>query len=102
MAAESSDVAGGAAPPCWICKTHTADSGEHKTKRSDLLAVLGKPSQREPLFYHDLHKRNQSVGSLDAKILKNPVVFAPTATMRAPSLTISPGRRCPTGCGRAG
>jgi hypothetical protein len=34
---------------------------------------LGKPSQSEPLFYHDLHKRNQPVGSLDAKILKNPI-----------------------------
>lgn len=58
---------------CWICKKNKADSGEHKTKRSDLLAVLGKPSQGEPFYYHDLHKRNRPVGSLDAKILKNPV-----------------------------
>ena len=58
---------------CWICKTNKADSGEHKTKRSDLLAVLGKPSQEEPFYYHDLHKANRPVGSLDAKILKSPV-----------------------------
>lgn len=76
MAAETSANvagAGAAAPLCWICKTNKADSGEHKTKRSDLLAVLGKPSQQEPLFYHDLHKHNQPIGSLDAKILKNPI-----------------------------
>lgn len=58
---------------CWICKTNKADSGEHKTKRSDLLAVLGKPSQEEPFYYHDQAKRNRAVGSLDAKILKSPV-----------------------------
>lgn len=60
-------------PLCWICRTNTADSGEHKTKRSDLLAVLGTPSQAEPFYYHDLHKANRPVGSLDAKILKSPV-----------------------------
>jgi hypothetical protein len=58
---------------CWICKEKPADSGEHKTKRSDLLAVLGNPSQKEPFFYHDLQKANRPVGSLDAKILKSPV-----------------------------
>jgi hypothetical protein len=60
-------------PLCWICKTDVADSGEHKTKRSDLLAVLGKPTQAQPFYYHDLHKRNRPVGSLDARILKSPV-----------------------------
>jgi hypothetical protein len=60
-------------PLCWICKTNAADSGEHKTKRSDLLAVLGSPTQTVPHFYHDLHRRNTPVGSLDAKILKSPV-----------------------------
>ncbi|QOZ24094.1 hypothetical protein XH93_11290 [Bradyrhizobium sp. CCBAU 51753] len=58
---------------CWICSENKADSGEHKTKRSDLLAVLGKPSQQAPFFYHYLHKANRPVGSLDAKILKSPV-----------------------------
>jgi hypothetical protein len=37
------------------------------------LAVLGTPSQEKPFFYHDLHKANRAVGSLDAKILKSPV-----------------------------
>jgi hypothetical protein len=67
--------AGAAAPEplCWICDKNKADSGEHKTKRSDLLAVLGTPTQSEPFYYHDLHKANRPVGSLDAKILKSPV-----------------------------
>lgn len=42
--------AAGADPLCWICKANKADSGEHKTKRSDLLAVLGTPSQEKPFF----------------------------------------------------
>lgn len=68
------DAAAAAAEPlCWICNTNKADSGEHKTKRSDLLAVLGTPTQSEPFYYHDLHKANRAVGSLDAKILKSPV-----------------------------
>jgi len=60
-------------PLCWICKKNKADSGEHKTKRSDLLSVLGKPTQGEPFFYHDMLKANRPVGSLDANILKSPV-----------------------------
>jgi hypothetical protein len=67
--------AAAADPLCWICKQNKADSGEHKTKRSDLKAVLGPPTQEEPFFYHDLHKANRPVGSLDAKILKSPVRF---------------------------
>jgi hypothetical protein len=66
-------VAAVAQPLCWICKEKPADSGEHKTKRSDLLAVLGRPTQEEPFYYHDLHKANRPVGSLDARILKSPV-----------------------------
>jgi hypothetical protein len=73
MGAEPKANAAAADPLCWICKKNKADSGEHKTKRSDLLAVLGTPTQEEPFFYHDLHKANRSVGSLDAKILKSPV-----------------------------
>jgi hypothetical protein len=57
-------------PPCWICGG-PGDSGEHKTKRSDLKAVFGKPSQAQPLFYHDRNRKNQRVGSLDAKLLKS-------------------------------
>lgn len=58
---------------CWICKERKADSGEHKTKRSDLLAVLGKPTQDEPFYFQALNRRNKPIGSLDAKILKSPI-----------------------------
>jgi hypothetical protein len=58
---------------CWICNEHEANSGEHKTKRSDLLAVLGNPSQAEPFYYHDMEQPNRLVKSLDAKILKAPI-----------------------------
>ncbi|MGA8493986.1 MAG: hypothetical protein WB764_00795, partial [Xanthobacteraceae bacterium] len=62
-----------AADLCWICNHDEADSGEHKTKRSDLLAVLGNPTQEEPFYYSDLERLNRPVGSLDAKILKAPI-----------------------------
>jgi hypothetical protein len=68
---KSADAA--AAPLCWICNQNEANSGEHKTKRSDLLAVLGNPTQEEPFHYHDLEQRNRPVKSLDAKILKAPI-----------------------------
>jgi hypothetical protein len=58
---------------CWICNRNEANSGEHKTKRSDLLAVLGAPTQTSPFYYSDLELLNRPVGSLDAKILKSPV-----------------------------
>jgi len=63
----------GDGPLCWICNLNKANSGEHKTKRSDLLAVLGNPTQESPFYYHDLHTPNRPVRSLDAKILKSPV-----------------------------
>jgi hypothetical protein len=58
---------------CWICNSNEANSGEHKTKRSDLAAVLGQPTQDQPFYFHDLERRNKPVGSLDAKILKAPI-----------------------------
>jgi hypothetical protein len=60
-------------PLCWICNRNEANSGEHKTKRSDLLAVLGKPTQDQPFYFSDLDRRNRPIGSLDAKILKAPI-----------------------------
>ena len=36
---------------CWICNRNEANSREHKTKKSDLLAVLGKPTQDEPFYF---------------------------------------------------
>jgi hypothetical protein len=86
-------------PLCWICEKNKADSGEHKTKRSDLLAVLGKPSQGEPFFYHDLHKRNRPVGSLERRYSSRRCASAPTATTPARNRTTSLGRPCRTGCG---
>jgi hypothetical protein len=62
-----------ARPLCWICNRNEANSGEHKTKRSHLLAVLGEPTQEEPFYFHDLKRRNRPVGSLNAKILKAPI-----------------------------
>ena len=56
---------------CWICGSD-ADSAEHKTKRSDLKAVFGRPTQAQPLFFHDQTRKNRRVGSLDAKLLKSP------------------------------
>jgi hypothetical protein len=44
--------AAAADPLCWICKQNKADSGEHKTKRSDLKAVLGPPTQEASRFEH--------------------------------------------------
>jgi hypothetical protein len=61
------------APLCWICNLNEANSGEHKTKRSDLLAVLGEPTQTNPFYYHDLERPNRPVKGLDAKILKAPI-----------------------------
>jgi hypothetical protein len=58
---------------CWICNRNEANSGEHKTKRSDLAAVLGSPTQDRPLYFHDIERRNKPVKSLDAKILKVPI-----------------------------
>jgi hypothetical protein len=70
---ESKKAADKAAPLCWICNRNEANSGEHKTKRSDLLAVLGNPTQEAPFFYSDLKKANRPVKSLKADILKSPV-----------------------------
>lgn len=100
VAAEAPAAAAGETM-CWICKTNKADAGEHKTKRSDLLAVLGNPTQEKPFFYHDVDKPNRPVGSLDAKILKSPVRICAHCN-NARSLTIALGRKCPTGCVRGG
>jgi hypothetical protein len=58
-------------PPCWICNDR-GNSGEHKTKRSDLKAAFGEPTQKNPLYFHNEKRKNQLVRSLDAKILKSP------------------------------
>jgi hypothetical protein len=60
-------------PICWICRKNSADTGEHKIKRSDLRAILGKHPQGGPFYYHDPHRANCIVQSIDAKIMKSPV-----------------------------
>jgi hypothetical protein len=55
---------------CWICGEPGPLTGEHRTKRSDLKAVFGTPTQQQPLFWHDVNRKNRWVGSLDAAILK--------------------------------
>jgi hypothetical protein len=69
---EGTDARVGAAL-CWICSRNEANSGEHMTKRSDLAAVLGSPTQERPFYFHDLERPNKLVKSLDAKILKAPI-----------------------------
>lgn len=58
---------------CWICGVNNADSGEHKTKRSDLAEVLGSPTQDRPLYFSDVKRRNKHIQSLNAPILKSPI-----------------------------
>lgn len=62
-----------AQPLCWICNVNEANSGEHKTKRSDLLAVLGKPTQERPFYLHDPEGRIFPVKGLSARILQAPI-----------------------------
>ncbi|MBC3885208.1 hypothetical protein [Undibacterium griseum] len=61
---------------CWICGAEEAATREHLTKASDLKALFGKPSQRNPLYFHasDLtgisRRRNIRVGRLKSDTLK--------------------------------
>jgi len=40
---------------CWICGGPAA-TGEHKTKQSDLRAVLGTPKQEKPFYYQHVER----------------------------------------------
>src|SRR5216683_2911917 len=55
---------------CWICGV-PATTGEHKTKQSDARAVLGKPTQARPFYYHDKSVRNRRIGSYKGEFLKS-------------------------------
>jgi hypothetical protein len=55
---------------CWICGA-AANTGEHKTKQSDLRAVLGKTSQSKPYYYHDKSTQNRPIGSYKRVFLKS-------------------------------
>lgn len=55
---------------CWICGA-AADSREHRIKRSDLKAVVGKsPTQANPIYIHTAVRKNRRIGSLNADALK--------------------------------
>jgi hypothetical protein len=56
--------------PCWICGAPAATTREHRTKRSDLKSIAGKPNQSSPIFFHTAQRMNRRVGSLDADVLK--------------------------------
>lgn len=54
---------------CWICG-NLANSGEHKTKGSDLRDVLRQPTQKAPLYFHSGAGTNQRVNTLrDPKLV---------------------------------
>jgi hypothetical protein len=55
---------------CWICESAAADSGEHKSKKSDLKAVFGEVSQQRPIYLHVGEARNRKLVSRDASALK--------------------------------
>jgi hypothetical protein len=79
---------------CWICGD-LATTGEHKTKQSDLRAVLGKPTQAQPFYYHDNKiERNRRIGSYKGDFLKSPSRLCDPATTRELSRTISLGSEC--------
>lgn len=56
---------------CWICGSE-ANTGEHRTKASDLKSEFGKISQQNPLYLHTKEKRNVKVNSIKrSKALKS-------------------------------
>ncbi len=54
---------------CWICGNN-ANTGEHKTKASDLRALYSAVSQQKPLSLHPDQRRNQKVGSIKSSKFK--------------------------------
>lgn len=56
-------------PTCWICGG-AATTGEHMIKKSDLLAIFGKPKRGRPLYLHNSKKTNQVIQGLNADALK--------------------------------
>ena len=53
---------------CWICGAE-ADTGEHRTKASDLRAIFGRVHQHRPLYIHDAEQRNKVVPGLRSSAL---------------------------------
>lgn len=56
---------------CWICGG-AANSGEHKTKRTDLRDVFAKATQSAPLFLNSAKFKNRRVPSFDSRLIKSP------------------------------
>jgi len=54
---------------CWVCGA-SADTAEHKAKKSDLKAIFGGVNQADPVFMHDGKRINVSVGGFDRKSMK--------------------------------
>lgn len=54
---------------CWICGS-TADSREHRVKKSTLKTVFKRPTQQKPHHLHTNHAKNQRIGGLDNARLK--------------------------------
>ena len=77
---------------CWICVVEEAATREHLAKASDLKAVFGKPSQRDPIFFSASprsgmrERRNLRVGSLKSDTLK----FAPSLCLTCNSTRTQP------------
>jgi hypothetical protein len=61
---------------CWICGAADAATREHRSKASDLKALFGAPSQKDPLYFHSNARpgvparRNLPIGSLKSDALK--------------------------------
>jgi hypothetical protein len=53
--------------PCWICKLEEATTREHRSKRSDLKAVLG---DQGPFYLHTDLRRNRKVQSINSQLVK--------------------------------
>jgi hypothetical protein len=51
---------------CWICKAEEATTREHRSKRSDLKAVLG---DRGSLYLHNDLRRNRKVQSINSTLV---------------------------------
>lgn len=55
---------------CWICGSEEAATREHMSKASDLRSLFGRPTQRDPLYFHTDRRCNRRVGSLKSDVLK--------------------------------
>jgi hypothetical protein len=52
---------------CWICNNEPATTGEHRSKRSDIIDQLGNNG---PFYFHDEQRRNLTLQSANASRLK--------------------------------